>query len=318
MSIDISRRDLMGSFTAAAAATALAPLEAEARAASLNFLSIGDWGRNGNGHQRDVAVQMGKAAEETGARFTVSVGDNFYGSGVASVTDPQWQSSFEEVYSAGSLQHRWYAVLGNHDYKGDPQAQIDYSKVSRRWTMPGRYFMVEGSSIGAPHVDLFMIDTPPIITGYRDEPAETAQHHVHDQNPEAQIAWLDAALAKSRAPWKLVFGHHPIRTGGQHGPSKDMIAHVQPLLKQHGVQLYVCGHDHDMQHIAADGMHYILTGCGSTVRPVTTVEGTRFALSQSGFSLFRSTPGALTVEFRDYLGATVYAATINPASGDML
>jgi hypothetical protein len=76
---------------------------------------------------------MGKAAHTVEADFIVSTGDNFYPSGVASVQDPLWKRSFEDVYTAFSLQEEWYPVLGNHDYDGDAQAQIEYSRISRRW-----------------------------------------------------------------------------------------------------------------------------------------------------------------------------------------
>lgn len=68
-----------------------------------------------------------------GIEFIISVGDNFYTNGVASVDDPMWKTSFEDIYKGANLFIDWYPVLGNHDYRGNPQAQIDYSKRSRRW-----------------------------------------------------------------------------------------------------------------------------------------------------------------------------------------
>ena len=32
------------------------------------------------------------------------------------------------------------AVLGNHDYTLDPDAQVNYSYISKRWYMPRRYY----------------------------------------------------------------------------------------------------------------------------------------------------------------------------------
>ena len=50
--------------------------------------------------------------------------DNFYNSGVTSVSDPQWLESWRTPYNHSSLQLPWYACLGNHDYIGNPQAQV--------------------------------------------------------------------------------------------------------------------------------------------------------------------------------------------------
>ena len=53
----------------------------------LNFLVVGDWGRDGEAYQRHVAWHMAKASEATGSRFVVSTGDNFYNLGVSSAND---------------------------------------------------------------------------------------------------------------------------------------------------------------------------------------------------------------------------------------
>ena len=85
---------------------------ADAKAGGLNFLVFGDWGRNGEQDQMEVAAQMAIAAKDIDAKFIISVGDNFYENGVASVDDPQWQTSFEKVYSAPSLQVPWHVIAG--------------------------------------------------------------------------------------------------------------------------------------------------------------------------------------------------------------
>ena len=82
---------------------------------------------------------MGIACGQANAAFVISVGDNFYENGVASLQDPHWQQSFEHVYAAKSLQVPWYVVLGNHDYRGNVDAQLDYGKTHPRWNMPARY-----------------------------------------------------------------------------------------------------------------------------------------------------------------------------------
>ena len=55
---------------------------------ALQFYVIGDWGRNGEERQRDLAIVMDSAAHHVEPDFIISTGDNIYPDGVASVNDP--------------------------------------------------------------------------------------------------------------------------------------------------------------------------------------------------------------------------------------
>lgn len=48
--------------------------------------------------------------------------------GVSSVSDPKFESLFESPFSAPALSHTWYISLGNHDHRGNVDAQIQRSK----------------------------------------------------------------------------------------------------------------------------------------------------------------------------------------------
>eukprot|EP01040_Poterioochromonas_malhamensis_P027048 gene27048-34180_t len=69
---------------------------ARAAAPALSWLVVGDWGRRGEHHQREVGLAMETAAAELASRFVLSVGDNFYPDGVESVTDSHWKESFND------------------------------------------------------------------------------------------------------------------------------------------------------------------------------------------------------------------------------
>src|SRR5688572_27524140 len=75
-------------------------LKLETNPKALNFILMGDWGRNGDDHQKHVADQMGKVAAQASVDFIISAGDNFYPEGVASEFDPLWKYSFEDIYTA--------------------------------------------------------------------------------------------------------------------------------------------------------------------------------------------------------------------------
>ena len=296
----LSRR----TFVAGTAAASLVGVVAKAATdpGELGFLVLGDWGRDGASRQRDVAAAMGQAAAARGSRFTVTVGDNFYPAGVQTATDARWRTSFEDVYTAPALQSPWYAVLGNHDYRGRPEAQLAYAATSARWRMPARYYQQSLAIPGGAGVDLFMLDTSPMVRRYSAGSEDAAiRDNVAGQDVAAQLRWLEAALAASRAKWKLVFGHHPVFSGGSaHGSTPELIATVKPLLERHGVQAYVSGHDHDLQHIEVDDVTYIGTGAGSETRPVKSIPGTKFCSDRSGFTAFTIKDQRLFVEFIDY------------------
>lgn len=305
------RREILAGLAAVAGAAVSAT--AMAAPAKVSFLVVGDWGRDGASHQLDVAAQMEKAAAEHDAKFTVSVGDNFYDNGVQSTSDPQWKTSFEDVYTGDHLQSPWYVVLGNHDYRGVPQAQVDYTSQSKRWRMPARYYKIAGVDIGSPNVDMFVIDSSPLVHEYAAKPGMLGDN-VKSQDTGEQLAWLDRELAASTAKFKIVFGHHTMFSGGSgHGNTPEMIDRVLPILEKHAVLAYVNGHDHDLQHIKREGLNVVCSGAGSEVRPVAAVDGTKFCLSQSGFSIFTVNADSVELEFRTYLGKSVYSAVLASA-----
>lgn len=306
-----SRRSALAGIAGAVIGTTLLRRDATAAEPSVNFLVVGDWGRDGASHQRDVAVQMATAASALGSRCIVSVGDNFYDNGVATTSDPQWRSSFEDVYDAPSLQIPWYVALGNHDYRGSPQAQIDYSAQSSRWRMPARYFKVDGAALGAPYLDLFFIDTSPLVHQYRDDVEDAIARNVHSQDVDAQLHWLNHALGQSVARWKLVVGHHTLRSGGsKHGETAEVVQLVEPILIKHRVTAYINGHDHDLQHIRRRHLNCIVSGAGSEVRPVDAVAGTLFCAARSGFASMTCSPESLDLQFLDLAGQTLYRGAV--------
>ena len=105
-----------------------------------NFYVANDLGRNGYYDQKPIAELMGTMAEEIGPEFVVATGDIHHFEGVRSVNDPLWMTNYELIYSHPELMIDWFPVLGNHEYRGNTQAVLDYTNISRRWTMPARYY----------------------------------------------------------------------------------------------------------------------------------------------------------------------------------
>jgi tartrate-resistant acid phosphatase type 5 len=280
-------------------------------AGALNFLVFGDWGRQGEWDQREVAEQMGLAAKNIGARFVISVGDNFYEDGVTSTKDDHWHKSFEDVYTARSLYVPWHVILGNHDYHGNCDAQLDYAEMSSRWNLPARYYLQSHRISDSVTADFFYLDTTPMIRSYyRHDGIGGIHHNVRTQDVPKQMAWFQTALAASTAQWKIVLGHHPIYSGGRHGDTPELVEKVLPLLREHGVQAYFNGHDHDLQHLVAGDQNFFCSGAGSRVRPTKDTPQTRFAESRSGFTTVSLSPEKMDVGMRDYEGNLLYSTSV--------
>jgi acid phosphatase len=282
---------------------------ADAKSGGLNFLVFGDWGRNGEKDQMDVAAQMAVAAKDIGAKFVISVGDNFYEDGVSSVDDPQWQTSFEKVYSAPSLQVPWYVALGNHDYHGNCDAQIAYGKTGKRWTMPARYYTRTEPIDAGNSVEFFYLDTTPMANL---DAGEMKYHgNVASQDVPKQVAWFESALKSSVAPWKIVIAHHPVYSGGEHGDTPYIIERILPLLEKYKVQAYFNGHDHDLQHLQAGAVNLFCSGGGSKPRAaINDTPHTKFGKGCSGFTAVALQSDKMDVRMIDDHGQLLYTASV--------
>lgn len=276
----------------------------------MNFLILSDWGQRGNATQRAVASGMARVAESAGAQFVISCGDNFYDVGVTSLDDSHWHESFERVYQAPALQIPWYITLGNHDYGGNVDAQIAYSKYSARWRLPARYYAIE-QPVDADTSALFVyLDTTPFLLRYYPEGVE-ALNNVGGQDTDRQLQWLEATLAESRACWKIAVGHHPIYSASPfHGDSPELQQQILPLLRRYGVALYCCGHEHDLQHTVVDGLHQILAGSAADCRVTGRDERTRFSSSLPGFASVSLNRAQGSCRYHDAQGRVIYEASI--------
>ncbi len=275
-----------------------------------NFYLISDSGRNGYYEQKSVAQTMGEMTNEIEPEFIVTAGDTHHYNGIQSTSDPIWWTNFESIYTHPELLTNWYAVLGNHEYHGNTQAVIDYTKVSRRWQMPSRYYSKSFEVEGVKML-LVMIDTPSLIDKYRNNPEEYPDAEKQDMN--AQLEWLESTLKAAQTEgydWVLAVGHHPIYayTPKSISERENMQQRVDPLLRKYGVDAYFCGHIHNFQHIRKQGseVDYIVNTAGSLARKVEPIEGTQFCAGVEGFSIISMDKTTLEIDMRDFHGTSIY------------
>ena len=275
----------------------------------LNFYIANDLGRNGYYDQKPVARTMGRMAENIDIECVVAPGDVHHFEGVRSTSDPLWMTNFELIYDHPELMLPWYAIAGNHEYRGNTQAVIDYSRVSARWNMPYFYYtkVLESDDIT---VRLVMLDTSPLLDKYRKDTEDYPDAGKRDI--DRQLVWLDSVLNVSKEDWVIVVGHHPIYADTEKNETErtDMQKRVDTILRRHkNVDLYVCGHIHNFQHIRRSGADYdyVVNTSGSLTRPVKKIEGTQFCSSVSGYSLVTADKKELSLHLIDKDGKIVYS-----------
>lgn len=277
--------------------------------AQMRLLVANDLGRNGYYEQKPIAERMGKMAGELEVEAVLALGDIHHFMGVESVNDPLWMTNYELIYSHPELQIPWYPILGNHEYRGNTQAVLDYSAVSRRWQMPARYYSKVFEEDGAT-LRVVFIDTTPLIDKYHKDSLDYPS--VPQQDAKKQLAWLEEELSGAKEDWVVVVGHHPIyaHTTKSESERKDMQKRVDPILRRHNVDMYICGHIHNFQHIKPQGTNidYVVNSAGSLARSkVEAIEGTVFASGEAGFSILSFTKDELCLDLVNAKGKTIHS-----------
>lgn len=258
---------------------------------------IGDFGEAGeDSGQAAVAGAIRGIHEKNRFQIGLTVGDNFYPSGVRDAADPHWKSEFHDKYDVLGI--RFYATLGNHDYRGNPQAQVDYTNApgNKTWQMPARYY-----TFAAGPVRFFALDTDEGTIGlFRSKPWS-----------EQQRQWLADQLGRhARVRWKVVYGHHPIFSDGRHGDEERLNKNLLPLLQAHKVDVYLSGHDHDMQHFEQGGIQFFVVGGGGAGTRKVKRKRADFAEQAHGFLEMEAGENQMVLRMVASDGRILYTKTL--------
>ncbi len=268
-----------------------------------NFYVANDLGRNGYYDQKPIAELMGVMGEEVGPEFVLATGDVHHFEGVRSVNDPLWMTNYELIYSHPELMIDWFPVLGNHEYRGNTQAVLDYTNVSRRWTMPARYYTKSFEDDGIT-LRIVWIDTAPLIDKYRNDSATYPD--ACKQDYKKQLAWIDSVLTTAKEDWVIVAGHHPIyaETPKDESERQDLQTRLDPILRKHKVDMYINGHIHNFQHVRVPGSDtdYVTNTSASLSRKVKPIEGTVFCSPEPGLSIVSADKKSLELRMIDKRG----------------
>lgn len=223
---------------------------------------VGDYG-SGKTESHLVAHMV----SERPANAVVTLGDNVY-------FETGFQTLVGNLYGDFLQGGAFFPAAGNHDYS-EGFGIVHFDRFfdflrGHRWY-----------SVSFGDVDFFVLDS------------HQALHH-----PDVlarQRKWLEAAVTASEAKWKIVVVHHP-----PHSARARSQEEFQFPYDRWGVSMVMSGHDHTLQHLIFDDVHYVVNGVGggSLHEFEEILEGTEFRLSGHYGAVFLE-PGdqVMTVRF---------------------
>ena len=222
----------------------------------LDFLLFGDSGA-GSAAQFKVARQMAQAP----ADLVLHLGDVIYPMFTIGAADTRCLSVYRGMMQTTPFFFTW----GNHDLNAgtepflsafhQPTNSVSAEDHRAEGTLPESFFSFDAGDVH------FVVLFAPYFS----------QYQMHEGG--AQLRWLEADLAATSKPWRILLLHHPVNTSGVHRfddynrnrmeDRQELAERIMPLAARFGVQLIVSGHDHNYERFhAVRGTHTLVTGGG--------------------------------------------------------
>ncbi|MDF5715976.1 MAG: metallophosphoesterase [Rhizonema sp. NSF051] len=223
----------------------------------LRFVSVSDTG-TGEKTQYAVAKAMNTYHSQNAYDLVILAGDNIYTNGEMEKIGEVFERPYAPLLSQNV---KFQACLGNHDIRNaNGDLQVKYPGFN----MKGRHYTFRHNQI-----QFFALDTN-VNADWKN-----------------QLIWLEQELSHSDAPWKVVFGHHPVYSSGMYGSNPAFIKTLSPLLAKHNVQLYINGHEHNYERTRSiNGTTYLISGAGADTRPVGRSDWTEYSASKLSFAAY--------------------------------
>jgi tartrate-resistant acid phosphatase type 5 len=255
----------------------------------LNLLVMGDWGE-GTAAQRQVATAMAKYASSLHGPDAVQdallCGDNFYFK-LTGPDDPRWQTVFEQMYDPKALDFPFYTCLGNHDYDGSNlKFELAYARQypDSRFKLPGEWYRVDLPK-QKPLVTVLMLDSN--------------KENMSELPWNQQVDWLRKELEGPRAEWTICVAHHPLFSNGFFWGNGPLQKDWGTLFQKHKVDFYLCGHEHDEEHLEIPGWFtsFVVSGGGGAHAHPLARDNRGFSREAFGFVALTLTPEKATIRF---------------------
>jgi hypothetical protein len=164
------------------------------------------------------------------------LGDTVYESGTAE----EYANCFDPAW--GPMKSRIRPATGNHEYQTDgASGYFDYFGAVAGPRDEGWY----SYDLGAWHIVVLNSNCRRVSCS-ADGP---------------QVAWLESDLAAHPSDCLLGYWHYPRWSSGRHG-SQDLIDPFWQVMREHGADVVLGGHDHSYERVFADGIREFVVGTG--------------------------------------------------------
>lgn len=224
---------------------------------SVYFGLIGDFGL-GNTYTYENGHIIKKLIDNDGLQFMIGLGDNIYPNGL---DKNNYKKEILEKFTKpfANCEIPFYMVLGNHDYHGDINYQLDKNITDKRWILPNQYYDIILNDNGI-YIHILFLDTNFV--------------NLTSTERKLQKKWTLQRLNrfKGKADWTIIIGHHPWVSTGYHGNSVgELSGFYNYIISNYDIDFIINGHDHDKQLIIGkNNTKQLICGTGSQIRSFPT------------------------------------------------
>ena len=133
----------------------------------------------------------------------------------------------------------------------------------------GKPYAVYGEPISP--AKWYRVDFPqgaekPLVTALM---LESSMPRLTPQEWAEQKRWIAEQLTNSPARWPLACAHHPLFSNGSNGDNGVLQQEWGPIFKACGLDFYVGGHDHDLQHLEIPNWPFTFVQAGGGGQSIT-------------------------------------------------
>jgi hypothetical protein len=247
------------------------------------FAIIGDFGvgirkSSPTKRQREISEALTRAVEQHDVRFVLTTGDNVYAGrrilglpvGNHGDEDDDWFFTFYQPYRYLLNRIPMYPCIGNHD-SAETEDRDDREQVLDNFFLRERMATDEATGKASLDPGLFYR----VHFGREIELIclDTSKEHFFSrgrlfQHPDHQ-AFIEESLQiaeEDGVRWRIPFAHHPPYCAGPRHHNTDDMHPLMARFRRSRVRVMFCGHEHNFQHSAVDGIDYFVTGAAGKLR----------------------------------------------------